>query len=39
AWRPQFLKYDYIGAVIPRTQGPQVGNGGFSLRVASPEVV
>jgi len=32
-WRPEFLEYDYIGAVWPHFQdGHDVGNGGFSLR-------
>jgi len=32
-WRPDFLEYDYIGAVWPwMPTGYQVGNGGFSLR-------
>lgn len=32
-WRPEFLEYDYIGAVWPHFQdGYDVGNGGFSLR-------
>ena len=32
-WRPQFLEFDYIGAVLPRNPpGYRVGNGGFSLR-------
>ncbi len=35
AWRPAFLKYDYIGAVWPdKAPGDNVGNGGFSLRSA-----
>jgi hypothetical protein len=35
AWRPEFLNYDYIGAVWPwHTDGMMVGNGGFSLRSA-----
>ena len=33
AWQPQFLNYDYIGAVWPwHPEGLRVGNGGFSLR-------
>jgi hypothetical protein len=33
AWRPEFLDYDYIGAVWPwHPEGLRVGNGGFSLR-------
>jgi hypothetical protein len=33
AWDPQFLEYDYIGAVWPHfADGHNVGNGGFSLR-------
>lgn len=32
-WRPEFLDYDYIGAPWGwHEQGPNVGNGGFSLR-------
>lgn len=32
-WRPEFLDYDYIGAVWPQfDDGHNVGNGGFSLR-------
>lgn len=32
-WRPEFLEYDYIGAVWPHFQDSHnVGNGGFSLR-------
>ena len=32
-WQPEFLEYDYIGAVWPHfTDGHNVGNGGFSLR-------
>jgi hypothetical protein len=32
-WDPQFLDYDYIGAVWPHfSDGRNVGNGGFSLR-------
>lgn len=33
AWQPEFLDYDYIGAVWPwHPEGLRVGNGGFSLR-------
>ncbi len=33
AWRPEFLDYDYIGAVWPHFRDRyNVGNGGFSLR-------
>jgi hypothetical protein len=33
SWDPQFLDYDYIGAVWPQfDDGHNVGNGGFSLR-------
>ena len=33
AWRPEFLEYDYIGAVWPHfADNNNVGNGGFSLR-------
>ena len=33
AWNPNFLDYDYIGAVWPQFRdGHNVGNGGFSLR-------
>ena len=33
AWEPQFLDYDYVGAVWPHfADGHNVGNGGFSLR-------
>ena len=33
AWDPEFLHYDYIGAVWPQfTDTRNVGNGGFSLR-------
>lgn len=33
AWRPEFLDYDYIGAVWPHVLDHyNVGNGGFSLR-------
>lgn len=33
AWDPDFLTYDYLGAVWPHvTDGRNVGNGGFSLR-------
>ena len=47
SWNPNFLDYDYIGAVWPwHTEGKRVGNGGFSLRsrrllelTASPEFV
>lgn len=32
-WRPEFLRFDYIGAPWPQfTDGHDVGNGGFSLR-------
>lgn len=31
-WDPDFLKYDYIGAVWPQHPDTPVGNGGFSLR-------
>jgi hypothetical protein len=32
-WLPEFLDYDYVGAVWPwQPPGYQVGNGGFSLR-------
>jgi len=31
-WNPEFLKYDYIGAIWPNYSENQVGNGGFSLR-------
>jgi hypothetical protein len=32
-WDPEFLQYDYIGAVWPQfDDGYNVGNGGFSLR-------
>jgi hypothetical protein len=32
-WRPEFLDYDYIGAIWPQfDDGHDVGNGGFSLR-------
>lgn len=31
-WDPQFLGYDYIGAVWPQFPDTPVGNGGFSLR-------
>jgi hypothetical protein len=36
-WRPEFLEYDYIGAIWPSTLGNRersqsVGNGGFCLR-------
>jgi len=33
SWDPEFLEYDYIGAVWPQfDEGMSVGNGGFSLR-------
>lgn len=33
AWRPEFIDYDYIGAIWPHfTDEHRVGNGGFSLR-------
>ena len=33
AWKPEFLDYDYIGAVWHwHPEGLRVGNGGFSLR-------
>ena len=33
AWQPEFLNYDYIGAIWPwHPEGLRVGNGGFSLR-------
>jgi hypothetical protein len=32
AWRDEYLKYDYIGALWAEEEGPIVGNGGFSLR-------
>jgi len=33
SWDPQFLEFDYIGAVWPHfSDGHNVGNGGFSLR-------
>lgn len=32
AFRPQFLEFDYIGAVWPHRKVRRVGNGGFSLR-------
>ncbi len=33
AWSPEFLVYDYVGAVWPdQPEGQNVGNGGFSLR-------
>jgi hypothetical protein len=33
AWRPEFLEWDYIGAVwTDQPEGRNVGNGGFSLR-------
>lgn len=31
-WDDEFLKFSYIGAPWPRTDGLTVGNGGFSLR-------
>ncbi len=31
-WTPEFLTYDYIGAVWPLDHPWRVGNGGFSLR-------
>ena len=31
-WTPEFLNYDYIGAVWPQHPDTPVGNGGFSLR-------
>ncbi len=31
-WNPEFLEYDYIGAVWPWFGSSRVGNGGFSLR-------
>lgn len=32
-WRPEFLAFDYVGAVWPQFEdGSSVGNGGFSLR-------
>lgn len=31
-WRPDFLEYDYIGAIWPQSPETPVGNGGFSLR-------
>ena len=31
-WRPEFLEYDYIGAIWPDYYGGGMGNGGFSLR-------
>ena len=47
AWKPEFLDYDYIGAVWPwHPEGLRIGNGGFSLRsrvlcqlTASPQFV
>lgn len=32
AWSDEFLEYDYIGAAWLENEGPNVGNGGFSLR-------
>jgi hypothetical protein len=32
AWDPDWLQYDYIGALWPWHQTNRVGNGGFSLR-------
>ena len=32
AWSDDFLRYDYIGAKWWHKEGPNVGNGGFSLR-------
>lgn len=33
AWEPEYLEFDYIGAVWPHfDDGHRVGNGGFSLR-------
>ena len=32
SWTPEFLDYDYIGAVWPQHPETPVGNGGFSLR-------
>lgn len=32
SWQPDFLNYDYIGAVWPHHKERKVGNGGFSLR-------
>lgn len=32
AWTDEFLQYDYIGAAWLNNEGPNVGNGGFSLR-------
>jgi hypothetical protein len=38
AWRPEFLQYDYVGALFPPVAGiptdKRVGNGGFCLRSA-----
>jgi hypothetical protein len=31
-WDPNFLNFDYIGAVWPHYDENQIGNGGFSLR-------
>lgn len=32
AWTSEFFQYDYIGAAWLNNEGPNVGNGGFSLR-------
>ena len=32
AWSDEFMQYDYIGASWLEREGPNVGNGGFSLR-------
>lgn len=32
AWTDEFFEYDYIGAAWLNNEGPNVGNGGFSLR-------
>ncbi len=32
AWKPEFLYFDYIGALWPWHKNYRVGNGGFSLR-------
>lgn len=32
AWTDEFLQYDYVGAAWLNNEGPNVGNGGFSLR-------
>jgi hypothetical protein len=32
AWSDEFMEYDYIGAAWLENEGPNVGNGGFSLR-------